>query len=549
MSYATIPRPGTVGDDVKTNLLLSLLQGPENNLNMMREDRMRGDPMSPDWSQGPPQAGPQDIDQGPLLDQLVARSVTAAPAGKYAVENFMTGGVDGPVAGDSQVPLDMGEILPDLAAKPVFKASGPGVPVAPPTKAAAELAAMTKGAPASAAGVAAGGAPKSGKGGVKPSVLPASPAQPAASEAPAASTPVDAIAEMLAAKQKTAEGDRDNAKSKALLSKDMSDGEKLFTALMAAVPGLAGLFGGLAISGGAGGMAGLAGGLNGGAGAIGTMIGEKEQLRQEALGDADKAQGRIDQAGNQLLGHQEKLGDRAYQTSERKDGQQFSAQRDDKHMALQASEGAANRNMQLRTTMIHEKGAYDRAAMDAENALQKAMMSAKAAGGDMKDYQGKAASFATTMLLSKDVLDDMKDPGVWNTMATWGGLRSAMADPTRQKYARAMFNFLDAVTRDVSGAAITPEDWDVKFKQYMGNMGSSPEDLQYAKQFRDSQTKMMLRKAGPGGQMAMDSYQEALEGAQPRPAAHALDANAIAWARANPKDPAAADILRLNGIQ
>ncbi len=230
---------------------------------------------------------------------------------------------------------------------------------------------MAAGVPAPVAAALASAMSGSKSGGSPGTSPPAATApQSAAPPQPPPAAMEDIIAKMLGKKQSDAEGDRDSAKDKAEHAKDLTDGEKVFTALMAVLPGLVGAIGGGAIAGPTGATAGLAGGLQGSAQGVGMMDAAKEQRRKEALGQMAQAQGRVDEAGNQLLGHQEKLGDQAFRTGERQATQGFEMGKMGQQQDFESEQNRLGRNARRGDLMLQIKADNDRAA----NALLAAQM-------------------------------------------------------------------------------------------------------------------------------------------------------------------------------
>lgn len=307
-----------------------------------------------------------------------------------------------------------------------------------------------------------------------------------------------------------AEAERNAALKRADGEREMSDEEKVATALLGVAPGLLGAIFGGAISGGYGAAAGAAGGLQGGAQGVATIAAGKEAKRKEAKDEATKIQERIARIDEQIAVANEKAQDQELNVRLREREQQRAEKLDHEKMAMQEKIAREGNRTQLTGIAMTQRGAMDRTLVDARSNLEKAQLAAKASGIELKDYQGKSAQFATSMLMSKHVLDEMKDPNIWNTMRTWSGLQAALSDPARQKYARAALNFIEAAARDVSGAAIQPNEYEAKFQQYLPVLGSSAEDIEYAKNFRDSAVQMMLAKAGPGRNMAIQAVQDTL---------------------------------------
>ncbi len=322
--------------------------------------------------------------------------------------------------------------------------------------------------------------------------------QPA--EAPTSNTAAtakpDDIQKLLQERRSQFAGDREKALADAKAQENLTDDEKVAFALLGALPGLIGLIGGAAAGGGAGAAAGAAGGLQGGAQGMQQIATAKSDKRKQALAQADKAGDKLARVGDQELERAEQVANQGFQAGQAAEGRKFTAAQSEKELAARAREGALNRGLRREEMQT-----------DLMKAGIAAAAKAKTDHPDLKDFQGKATQFATSMLVAKHDLDNMKDPSFWNTMSSWSGLKSALSDPKRQRYARAAFNFIDAVTRDVSGAAITPDEWETKFRQYLPAAGSSPDDIAFAQRFRDAALSTMLAKAGPGAEYARQSAQ------------------------------------------
>ncbi len=195
--------------------------------------------------------------------------------------------------------------------------------------------------------------------------------------------PTDAIAALLKENADKYGSERDAAIAAARDAEKLTDEEKIATALLAALPGLAGLIGGAAIGGGQGAVAGLAGGLTGGAQGIGSINDAKQAKRKEALTKAEKAGDRLARVDDQKLSHAESL-----------QGQQFTAQRDDKQMAAhekltdkQIAASAANTNKQIAANRLLKE-------MDVIGDLKKAELTAK--NNQPKATEADAAFYKNT---------------------------------------------------------------------------------------------------------------------------------------------------------
>lgn len=365
----------------------------------------------------------------------------------------------------------------------------------------------------------------------------------------------DAIADMLAGKKAEAEVDRDSAKANALKSKDMNDGEKIFTALMAVLPGLVGAVGGGAIAGGAGAAAGAAGGLSGGANAVGMMMGEKEQLRQEALDEAKAAQGRVDQVGQQQFGHAEKLQGQEFQVGERKAADQMSiANREDQQ---QFTQGENTRQMGHSTKMQIMKERHDMAMLKEQNnmMLQKALMAAEAkGGGDVKEFQANAAMFAGDVAIAADEITKytsaIQGSPIQGVVAGQSWLNLARNKDT-QRFATAVARLVNAYGHGTSGTAISEQEWEMAKAQFIPLASDTPETLQMKEANRKDAALAFYQKAGPAQAQVQQRLQQygLQNGGGQQSSSSSADAEAVQWARANPNDQYAKQILQANGIQ
>ena len=555
MSYATIPRPGTVGDNLKSNFIMNLLQGiqgpPENNLNAMRADRLRGEKAFSELGNNvssklggfldstmqvlntPYGSLPEFV--GELQKQEQAKSAQVDPNTVMSQETFTEGppmSMSGPQS--TTQPAAIPAAMTQLAAgKPVVKAS---------SRARAESS--------------------------KPPVV----EMPDSAKVEVEAAPIkDAIAEMLAGKKADAEVDLDSAKANALKAKDLSDGEKIFTALMAVLPGLVGAIGGGAIAGGHGAAAGAAGGLTGGqlagqaagghggladgltglagglAGAGGMMMGEKEQLRQEQLDLAKAAQGRIDQVGGQQLGHAEKLQGQEFQVSERKAGDEFTASRQEDqqtHDSMQRDKQNAFAEKQAIQQMrheyrMHEMNMFDKMALKAAEA-------AAAGPAEIKDYQGKLGMAAAEMADADAKLQQITsalDENMTGLIAT-SSWANVLKDPRLQQFAIEAERFLSPALHGETGAAISEAEWENAKRRFIPFRTDSQAARDAKAEARKFSSLKFFNFAGPAAQAAAQrTMSMGGQGtAQPQQIPAPVMSSAQQWLAENPNHPDAAAI-------
>jgi hypothetical protein len=231
---------------------------------------------------------------------------------------------------------------------------------------------------------------------VQPAAAPSAPA--AAAPAPAKD---DDFAALLALAQNKGpdrggqkadlEAQRNALLNKAESERQLTDEEKVATALLAAVPGLLGAIAGGAISGGYGAAAGAAGGLQGGAQGIQGIIAGKEAKRKEAKTDADKLAERIAMLDEKIAAQVEKADDRELDMRLRERAAKKSEVLDREKMKLQKQIADDNNTTQIKTTSIREEGESRRL----QATLKNTVALAKLKGQDPRKIDDADKSFYT----------------------------------------------------------------------------------------------------------------------------------------------------------
>lgn len=308
-------------------------------------------------------------------------------------------------------------------------------------------------------------------------------------------------------RQKGVDRERMKSLEEAANARNMSTDEMIAMALVTLLPTIVGGIAGGALAGKGGATAGIAGGLQGGSQGLNNLIAQKQKDKEAAAAEA----ARLGQRSDALEGEKGQRQGQLEQLAEHE-----KARGDNREIALLKEKGdsqrvAASNATHLKAANIQAYSHLKGQQIAADNAIAKAEGRAKQAeeSGDLKDYQGKASGFAGKMLASEHILRNIKDPALINSFADWGTLQNALADPKQQVAARATLNFLDAIARDESGAAINEKEWSRYFSQYMGRNTSSPEDMAYAQKMRGVAIKGMLGKAGRiGSRIAIESYQD-----------------------------------------
>ncbi|MGJ7613936.1 MULTISPECIES: hypothetical protein [unclassified Variovorax] len=122
----------------------------------------------------------------------------------------------------------------------------------------------------------------------------------------------------------------------------------------------------------------------------------------------------------------------------------------------------------------------------------------KPAGGKpLNDTQAKALQFGTRMQVSAEILDKLSNEGVNSSvpgsrLPVVGGVISALQPEERQQLDQAKRDYINAVLRRESGAAISASEFDNAEKQYFPQPGDKPETIKQKKANRDLATRGIL---------------------------------------------------------
>jgi hypothetical protein len=115
-----------------------------------------------------------------------------------------------------------------------------------------------------------------------------------------------------------------------------------------------------------------------------------------------------------------------------------------------------------------------------------------------------------------------------------------------QSFEQAKRNFLNAILRRESGATISPFEREDGDKQYFPVFGDGPEVLKQKAQNRATAIAGLLNASGQA--IAAPQGGGTSGGSAGEPKTTPDDVLAVQWARQNPNDPRAKEILRLNGV-
>lgn len=114
----------------------------------------------------------------------------------------------------------------------------------------------------------------------------------------------------------------------------------------------------------------------------------------------------------------------------------------------------------------------------------------------LTEFQGKAVTFGTRAAESSNILDNIA--GDYSSMGV-NYLPSFMNSAKGQQAQQAQSNFVNAVLRQESGAAINPSEFDNARKQYFPQPGDKPAVIAQKKRNREMVVQGFARQAGPGG--------------------------------------------------
>jgi hypothetical protein len=123
-------------------------------------------------------------------------------------------------------------------------------------------------------------------------------------------------------------------------------------------------------------------------------------------------------------------------------------------------------------------------------------------GGKMNENQSKDAGYANRMFRAEQVLRDKNiiDAG---TSLTQKGLEAVpvfgnyLTSAARQKYDQASRDFINAVLRRESGAAISQSEFDNAYKQYLPQPGDTPERMAEKQRNRQDTIASIAGGGGP----------------------------------------------------
>ena len=167
----------------------------------------------------------------------------------------------------------------------------------------------------------------------------------------------------------------------------------------------------------------------------------------------------------------------------------------------------------------------------------------------MNEGQSKAALFGSRMKASHEVLASLSGDGVTTstpgsrTGFGVGAVLNTMSSAKQQQLNQAKRDFVNAVLRRESGAAIAESEFSNADSQYFPQVGDAPEVIQQKSNNRELAIRGILAEVPKSHRGVLDE----IAGKPSTPTANPQDAQALEWANANPNDPRSAQIKKRLG--
>lgn len=163
-------------------------------------------------------------------------------------------------------------------------------------------------------------------------------------------------------------------------------------------------------------------------------------------------------------------------------------------------------------------------------------------------YLGRATKANENILSSLSQFDPTSLQGAGSALATKSDFTNWLAPPEAQKFTQAADEFIAAVLRKDTGAAIAKDEKEQAYRIYIPRPGDTPEVMEQKRVARERAVEE-LQKILPGAPKT-GGAKVASPAATPA-AANDKDAQAASWLKANPGHPKAAAIraaLKAKGI-
>lgn len=120
----------------------------------------------------------------------------------------------------------------------------------------------------------------------------------------------------------------------------------------------------------------------------------------------------------------------------------------------------------------------------------------------LTEFQGKAVTFGTRAAQSHNILNALEEsvnPMSVAASRTGGMLVNWALDPKTRQVEQAQRDFINAVLRQESGAAIGKQEYESAARQYFPEPSDPPEVIAQKRAAREMQIKGFARQAGPAG--------------------------------------------------
>jgi hypothetical protein len=143
------------------------------------------------------------------------------------------------------------------------------------------------------------------------------------------------------------------------------------------------------------------------------------------------------------------------------------------------------------------------AQMAAQSRQELAQLAASLKGEKpLTEFQGKSLTFGTRAAEAHSILNNLEN--TYNTLSA-NYLPSFVNSAEGQKAQQAQNNFVNAVLRQESGAAINSSEFENARKQYFPQPGDSQAVLDQKRQNRETVIKGFSRQAGPAGKDVVEA--------------------------------------------
>jgi hypothetical protein len=181
-------------------------------------------------------------------------------------------------------------------------------------------------------------------------------------------------------------------------------------------------------------------------------------------------------------------------------------------------------------------------------------------GKPLTETQSNATAFGMRAVEANKILKDIEKSGTTTT----GGIRNVvsgtlgaiplvgenlesksysalnfLSSADQQKTDQARRNFVTAILRKESGAAISPSEFANEEKKYFPQIGDSNKVIKQKQEARDLAIKALEVQAGPTGARSIKAQQNSQLTPQ--------DQEALNWANSNPNDPRSTQIKQRLG--